>query len=633
MTQTRAASPVSLAQCPSSKQAFRGRFASADVPGYDGISMKIEPLTRRLLVIVALLLAAVGGLGAADGPATIPLSDIQPGMKGYMETIFSGDTVERVDLEVIGVLHNAIGPKEDVILVRLLGEKTAETGVVAGMSGSPVYFDGKLAGALALKLGQFTREAIGGVTPISEMLDVEKSSDAAATASSGGAAQALEATIPQNYLQQTSAGANSTLVPIATPLISSGLYPETLSQFGKVFSSWGMSTSAGGSAAPAPSDPDVKAGDMVGIDLIRGDFSVSAGCSVTLVDGDRLLACGHPIFGFGAVTMGLSRAHVVLTLASAAESTKIIDTGGEIGTLTQDRQTAVMAKLGAGPSMIPVHLAVDSAGGKKQYLFEVSPSAQLTPQLVALSTFNGITGTPEYAGGRTLEVEGSIAIKDHSPVAIKNTFAAVDAASQTGLAAAISVESAFSEIYSNPYEVPQIQNIDLHVTELTDRHWAMIDSAWTEKTEAHPGDTVDVKVMLRPYRGAAFVEDIPVVIPPQTAPGNIALVVSDAAYLNRTVQLAAFTSEGKLPGLEELISLVNRQRRNDRLYATLLQSTPTLLVDDKEMPNVPASAINVLDERPNPAGTRLQLQSSAGEWSVDMNQVISGQQFVTITIK
>jgi hypothetical protein len=619
----------------SSKPAVLSWFASAVCPGYDGSSMRILSLIRGILLLAAVFLVFGSIAGAADGPATFPLSDVQSGMKGYMETIFSGDTIERVDLEVIGVLHDAIGPKEDVILVRLLGDKVAQTGVVAGMSGSPVYFDGKLAGALAMKLGTFTREAIGGVTPIAEMLEVEKSSEAAAaaTTATNTFVQPFQVSIPDSFAHQTSAGTNQTLVPIATPLIFTGLYPATLAQFGQDFSSWGVSMSAGGSAAPAPSDPDVKPGDMVGIDLIRGDFSVSAGCTVTVVDADRLLACGHPVFGFGAVTLGLSRAHVLLTLASAAESSKIIDTGGEIGTLTQDRQTAVMAKLGSGPSMIPVHLTVDSPGGQKQYSFEVAPIPQLTPQLVAISTFNGITGTPEFGGGKTLELEGSISVKDHSPVQMKNTFTANDAASQTGLAAALSVQSAFSEIYSNPYEVPQIQNIDLHFKELTDRHWAMIDSAWTEKTEAHPGDTVDVKVLLRPYRGAAFEQDIPVTIPPQTAPGTIALVVSDASYLNRNVQLAAFTSEGKLPGLEELIGLVNRERRNDRLYATLLQATPTLLVDDKEMPNVPASAINVLDERPNPAGTRLQLQSAAGEWSVDMNQVISGQQFVTITVK
>jgi hypothetical protein len=616
-------------------QASPALFASHLRPGYDVSSMPNLPLVSRLLILAAFFLASAAGVRAADAPELFPLSQVQPGMKGYTETIFDGDTVERVDLEVIGVLHNAIGPKEDVILVRLLGDKVAETGVVAGMSGSPVYFDGKLAGALSLKLGQFTREAIGGVTPISEMLDVEKSSEAAANpaGSHNPATESAETSLPDTFAHVTGAGGNQTLVPIETPLIFTGISPDTLAQFSKVFSSWGMAMSAGGSTAPAPSDREIKPGDMVGIDLIRGDFSISSGCTVTLIDAGRLLACGHPIFGFGAVSMGLSRAHVVMTLASAQESTKIIDTGGEIGTLTQDRPTAVFGKLGAGPSMIPVHLTVDSAGGQKHFSFEVAPIAQLTPQLVAISTYNGITGTPEYAGGKTLNLEGSIQIKDHSAVRLENTFAAVDAASQTGLAAALSVQQIFSSIYSNPYEIPQIQNIELHVTELTDRRWATIDSAWTEKTEAHPGDTLDVKVLLRPYRGPSFVKDIPVTIPPQTAPGNVALVISDATYLNRNVQLATFTSEGKLPGLEELISLVNQERRNDRLYATLLQPTPTLLVDDKEMPNIPASAINVLDERPNPAGTRLQLQSAAGEWSVDMNEAISGQQFVTITIK
>ncbi len=612
-------------------------IASAGGTGYDGLSMRFLPFVRALFLasLCVVLFACATARAAVDDSAFFPLSQVTPGMKGYMQTIFSGDTVERVDLEVIGVLHNAIGPKEDVILVRLLGDKVAQTGVVAGMSGSPVYFDGKLAGALALKLGTFTKEAIGGVTPISEMLDVEKSSEAVSHTKqiASASTEPIQASIPANFARETSAGAGQTLVPIDTPLIFTGLSANTIAQFSNVFSSWGMSMSAGGSAIPSSTDAEIKPGDMVGIDLIRGDFAVSSGCTVTMVDEGRLLACGHPIFGFGATTMGLSRAHVVMTLASAAESTKIIDTGSEIGTLTQDRQTAVFGKLGAGPSMIPVHLTVDSPGGQKQFSFEVAPIPQLTPQLVAITAYNGITATPEYAGGKTLQLDGSITIKDHSPVKIKDAFSSVDETSQTGLAAAISVQQAFSEIYSNPYEVPQIQNIDLHVTELPDRHWATIDSAWTEKTEAHPGDTLEIKVLLRPYRGAAFVQDIPVTIPPQTAPGTVALVVSDASYLNRNVQLAAFTSEGKLPGLEELISLVNQERRNDRLYATLLQATPTLLVDDKEMPNVPASAINVLDERPNPASTRLQLQSAAGEWSADMNQVISGQQFVTITIK
>ena len=168
---------------------------------------------------------------------------------------------------------------------------------------------------------------------------------------------------------------------------------------------------------------------------------------------------------------------------------------------------------------------------------------------------------------------------------------------------------------------------------LAERRLAMIDGAWLEKSEVHPGETVAVKVLLRPYRGAAFTQDIPVTIPAQASHGTLQLMVSDADFLNRNVQSLASSSQGQLPGLEELIKLVNRERNNDRLYATLLQSTPTMLVEDKEMPNLPASEINVLNQRQNPGGARLLRESTAGEWSVDMHQVIAGQHILMITVK
>jgi len=148
-----------------------------------------------------------------------------------------------------------------------------------------------------------------------------------------------------------------------------------------------------------------------------------------------------------------------------------------------------------------------------------------------------------------------------------------------------------------------------------------------------PGETVSVKVLLRPYRGESFIQEIPITIPEQTARGTLQLVISDADFLNRNVQSLAASSQGQLAGLEELIQLVNRERHNDRLYATLLQPTPTVLVEDKEMPNVPVSAINVLNQRQNPGGARLLWQSTAGEWSVPMHQVIAGQHMLTITVK
>src|ERR1700731_1052926 len=273
---------------------------------------------RRFLLGALLALTAAVCLPArlAAAPQSnelLPLSQVRPGMQGYAHTIFEGDQIEKFDLVVIGVLPNLLGPKQSIILVQLKGPKVEHTGVVAGMSGSPVYFDGKLAGALSLKLGIFTKEAIGGVTPIENMLDVEK---AAATPASPmpGATPANPAStadtripLPENYAHQTGVGGSQFLVPIETPLISTGLYPETLAQFGKQLSAWGMTAMAGGTAAPSPEDANLKPGDMVGMELVRGDLSIAPGCTVTLVEADRIFACGHPIFGFGAGAMPLTR--------------------------------------------------------------------------------------------------------------------------------------------------------------------------------------------------------------------------------------------------------------------------------------------------------------------------------------
>ena len=604
------------------------------------------PKTLRKLHVVILSFLFFGSLlplRGGDTAETMPLSQIQPGMKGVAYTIFEGDRIEKIDLVVLGTLHNALGPKQDVILVQLIGEKVEHTGVVAGMSGSPVYFDGKLAGALSLKLGVFTKEAIGGVTPIENMLDVEKAAAFPATPIPGATptkpASIAEERIPlpESYARQlsvpTSAGSGQFLVPIETPLVSTGLYPETIAQFGKQLSAWGMTMMAGGTAAPSPEDAQIKPGDMVGMELIRGDLSIAPGCTVTTVVGDRVLACGHPIFGFGAVALPLTRGHVILTLASSMASTKIMSTGGLIGTLTQDRLTAVMGKLGAGPPMIPLDVHLVTPSGEKNFHFEVIESPQLTPLLVALATFNGIVASPAYGEGSTLAMDGSIMIKGHSPVRLEDLFAPADVPVPTGFFVATSVQSAFARIYSNPYELPHVEQIQIRVTTMPERRIATIDNAWVEKSEVRPGETVAVKVQLRPYRGASFIQEIPVTIPAQSARGTLQLVVSDADTLNRNVQILTGNAQTQLPGLEELINLINRSRQNDRLYATLLQPTPTLLVEDKEMPNAPSSAINVFDQRQNVGGARLLSQSKAGEWSVEMHQVIAGERTLTITVK
>jgi hypothetical protein len=632
-------------------------------------ALTIAPLSRSVRAQASTQNGAAQAVPA--NAQTISIDDIHEGMKGVAYTIFSGDTVEPMDLDVIGVLHNALGPKQDIILVQLHGEKVEHTGVVAGMSGSPVYLNGKLAGALSMKLGIFSKEAIGGVTPIANMLEVAKvaaqpapndaaalpppsstATTAAATTTSDSANagadapvdlnQLFAAALPQSFTNTSTAAASTRaaldaqkfLIPIETPLIFTGVSPQILEPFMKTFSSLGLAApltaTIGGTSPASPDDSALKPGDMIGMQLVGGDLSLNAGCTVTTLSDGRLLACGHPLFSFGDVAIPITRARVVTTLASAMESTKIISTSGIIGTLTEDRTTAVAGRLGSGPNMIPVNVSISTPQEEKQFHFRVAESRQLTPVLVALATANGVSGNTAYSEGTTLQLSGEIDLQDHPPVKLENLFAPTEGGGG-GTQVAFDVLSTFMRVFENPYEHPHVERVDLQVKSIPEHRSAVIEGAWSDKNEVHPGETVDVKVMLRPYRGAPFTQQIPIVIPPQAVRGPLELVICDSDTLNRLTQ--GYAGPSQLTGLDQLIALLNRERRNDRLYAALLQPTPTLLVEDKQLPNVPLSEINIMNQRRNPGGSTLLWHSLAGEWSTPMNQVIVGQRMQVITVK
>jgi hypothetical protein len=603
-------------------------------------------------ILAATFLAACPALFAADppqqlqaatSPEILPLKQIKPGMEGVGYTIFSGDQIQKFGVQVIGVMPNLLGPKEDIVLVRLAGANVEQTGVMAGMSGSPVYIDGKLAGAISLKFGIFTKEALAGMTPIAAIFAAgQAEGPPAGTNAAGPAAATAKYPLPSDYVQKMGlpAGAGGSegafLAPIETPLVFSGFYPQALNRFAGQFASYGMVATEGGTAPAAPDDAAIKPGDMASIVLIRGDLSVSAGCTVTARVGDRLYLCGHPLFRFGRVSLPLARAHVLTTLSSALASAKIINTGGLVGTVTQDRTTAVLGRLGRPPAMLPVELDVKTPAVEKHFHFEIIENPKLTPLLVGLATFNGLAGSPAYSEGTTFLLHGEIAIAGHTPVRLDNMFAPGNSELPDAFPVALDVEGAFRQIYDNPYEQPSIARIQLRVESLPERRWARIDNAWCEKSEARPGESLAVKVLLHPYRGAPYIQEVPIRIPAQVSRGRLELLVSDGATLNQMEQLYLPGAQGRLPGLEEMVRLLNRERRNDRLYVTLLQPTPTLLVQDKRLPNVPLSEINVLEQSAaagSRGSTRLLSQSEAGEWSVPMHRVISGQQKLSIIVK
>ncbi len=550
----------------------------------------------------------------------LPLSQVLPGMQGYAYTIFAGDNIEKFDLEVIGVLPNFLGPQQSIILVQLKGPKVEHTGVVAGMSGSPVYIDGKLVGALSLKLGVFTKEPIAGVTPIEDVLNPSTQ-----TSSSQPVAQQLS--LPSEASTRTGLLSNSVLEPIETPLVFSGFQASALQQFASQIQGYGFVATQGGTAAPRPDDAHLVPGDMAGMVLVQGDASINSACTVTAVRADRVYLCGHPFLSLGDVQLPMARSRVVTTLSSELASTKIVNVGGSIGTITGDHLTAVTGKLGAPPAMIPLDLTFAVAGAEKKLHFEIVNHPRLTPLLVALTTFNGLTQNSLYGEGTTLHLSGEIRVQGHATVQIENTFAPGDFLSPDGLPIATTMQNIFTRLFTNTFEPTVIERIALRVESVPGRQSFTIESAWLEKGEAAPGETLRVRVLLRPYRGAARVEETTVRVPDQIARGTtLRVLVSDADTLNRASRggfVFAGASSGPA-GMDQLIALLNRERRNDRLYVGLFTPSPTLLWDDKELPNVPLSEINVVDGRPNPGTVQVLRESLASESSIPLGGPVSG---------
>ncbi len=592
---------------------------------------------KPLVAVVAVLFLALPVATQQQKLELMPVAEVKAGMKGTAYTIFAGDQIEPMEFEVLGVMPNTLGPGQDIILVQLKGEKPYYTGIVAGMSGSPAYINGKLVGALSLRFGQFSKDPIGGITPIQNMIEVtrpQKQQMAGSyRAAEAGEAAAMRPQYPISAELARQTGGGGFLVPIETPLVFSGFHPATLSRFGEQISALGMVATQGGTAEERPDDAQLKPGDMTSVVLVSGALSLNASCTVTAIIGDQVYVCGHPVFGYGDVEMPMARGRVVTTLASSFNSFKIVNAGGTIGTFTQDRLTAVAGKLGSGPKLIPVDLTIASDGQEKKLSFQIIEHPKLTPLLVAISTFNGLVSNTAYSEGTTFRLTGRMDLEGHSPVVLENMFAPTDAGVPDGFFVAINVQGVFTRIYTNQYERARVSRIELRVESIPERKWATIESAWLEKSEVSPGENLNVKVLLRPYRGAPFIRDVPIRIPEQTTKGLVRVLVSDADTLNRTSRFLTAGPLSRLQGLEQLITVLNRERRNNRLYVSLIQPSPTLLLEEKELPNVPLSQSNVLDQRRTGTSSFLLRESNNGEWSLPMNQVISGQQILTIVVK
>jgi hypothetical protein len=580
----------------------------------------------------------------AQNPRIITVSQIHAGMRGVAYTVFEGVKPEAMEVEVLGVLHNVNGPKGDIILVRLHGPKVEYTGVVAGMSGSPVYLDGKLAGALAFRIGEFSKEPIAGVTPIADMLEISaldrspaeetsavkpsvnavagKTAAPGETSSLAGSGQDSEGKDFANYLK-----------PIETPLVFNGFSEQAIHLFAGQFASAGIVPVMGAGSVSDDKQPEpLEAGSAISAVLVRGDMDIEATCTVTYVDAQRLLACGHPLLQFGSVDLPMNKAEVLATLPSPLNAFKIVNTTEPVGTFVQDRHTGIMGVFDRQPEMIPVTLSIHSSTGVKQFHYEVLNNPKLTPVALMVTVFNALHGVNEFGEEITYRLAGSIGVKGFPEVTMRNMFAPAENGQPAAMQAAISLGERFGRIYDNPYNAPDIAGVKLDFDLVRERRWARLESARTDVTEARPGDNITLETVLAPYRGERIVRQIQVKIPTSASKGTLRILVSDGETLDRMGH--ANPAFGRKLDLASTIALLNKEHSNNRLYVSLLEADPEARVGDKVMPTLPISIMNVMD------GMRgNQEMVVSGESSVDetatapLDYVVSGVQLLTITVK
>ncbi len=603
---------------------------------------------RGLALLSALALVSGASLPAAS--RAFPVDDIKPGMTAEGRTVFAGDRLETFTVRILGVLKNVMGPQRTLILARLEGGPLASTGVIAGMSGSPVYIDGRLVGAVAYSLGAFATEPIAGITPIGEMiadaaLDAPRRRAAAVRLPRGDgtddpvadAREAFAALAPfvrspadAQPLGGTLPGLAATgamLRPIATPLGLSGFSASTIAPLDALFQQSGFLPSMAGAAADpgSASTAPLRPGDPVGITMVSGDLEVGATGTVTEIDGDRVYAFGHPFYNLGPTTFPMTRAWVHAILPSLQSSLKIASTGAVIGTISQDRATTIAGRLGPGPAQIPVSLALTMGGTTRTFRMQVAQDQLFTPLMTYLSIVETLTSYQRQMGTSTYAVTGRISLKGRGDIAIDDVFTGDQAPTGAGNA----VMGPLNSLLRNVHEDVTIDGVTLNVTASEDTRTAVLERVSVGAASVKPGETVPVTIQARTYRGAPITRTVPVRIP-ANARGAVSILVADAV---RTVQAdPRDAGPAQMQSLPQLLTALRSVRRSNRFYVRFVTPEAGAVVRGESLQALPASVIAVMEGDRQGGSFRGLGAALTGDWDVAFDYAVSGSRTITIPV-
>jgi hypothetical protein len=610
-----------------------------------------ERPSKPLFAVLSFLLAPAAF--AAAPLEVFPLEAVRPGMVGVGRTVFGGPQIEEFKVTVIGVLEN-VGPRQNMILARLEGGPLEKTGVIAGMSGSPVYIDGKLLGAVAYGF-PFSKETIGGITPIGEMIEATRTDSPRAASArfpspfrAAGRIGPLDREMLMSALKRPLAGvtataqafrgdlpgplAGATLRPLALPLVFSGFEATTFEWAKAVFGGLGFTPVMGQGRAAAAGEalPALQAGSPVGVSLVEGDLDLSVTGTVTHIDdAGRVYAFGHPFYNLGPTQFPMKKAVVYSVFPSLYQSWKISAAAQEpIGTMDQDRNTAIAGTLGNPPRMIPIEVKIRTSRGQEiGYSMRMVDDELFSPVLAYVSVLSVLQANERAFGTSTISVEAEASFAGGRTVRVEDLFTEESPA----LRSAALVAAPLAYLMSNEFEPVKVEKLRVEVRSDETVRTASIERAWLERSgPLRPGSTVPLKLRLRTYRGESVSEEIPVQIPDSAPDGAYSLLVADAATLNG-VEAREMRQPFVPRDLDQLVRAINGIRKSNRIYARLVRADAGAIVAGEYLQSLPASVLQVLDG--GGAGQVVPLRTAAvWDFELPTEYAFSGSRLLTLSV-
>lgn len=601
------------------------------------------------------VLALISAIRLPAATALMPVEDVRPGMTGIGRTVFEGDRLDEFNVRIIGVLHNVIGTRRNLILAKLEGGPLASAGVIAGMSGSPVYIEGRLIGAVSYSLGQFSKEPIAGITPIAEMIEdaalqtprrqlarveIRNAQPATVDDLRTSLREAFSwmkpfATSPADVRFLTPVdGVNQTigtmLRPIATPLTMAGFDATSIAPLSTTFEDIGfVPVLAGAAQSPAAgAKPPLRPGDPVGVTLLSGDLEIGATGTVTHVDDDRVYGFGHPFYNLGPTAFPMTRAYVHTVLPSFASSMKITSTREVIGTVQQDRSTTIAGRLGQGPVLIPITLNLKTDGGTaKTFKMSVVNDQMFTPLMTYLAIVETLGSYQRQMGAASFVVRGAATLKDRGRIAFEDLFTGDSASAGAGAY----IMTPINVLLRNAFEDVSIEGIRLDIDASEQPRTATIERAWIDVVEPKPGTTVPLKIVLRTYRGEELTRTVPIQIP-ANARGPLSVMVSDGLRLGQWEQRELTPQPMQTRGLPQMIRVLNEVRKNNRVYIRLVSPDGGAMVRGESLSSLPPSVLAVL-EGDRSSGSFSPIRSAlVGEWELALDYAVSGTRTLSLSL-